>query len=142
MESPGFLPPSIGGTVWVGQVGGGTVCGGGIPAGWLGAAGGAVAGAFQLDLTGCAAALPTACIVGDQPAVPGYAPCGCYVGPWWGVVPPPRCVMHGGLGTAAPSTTTTTDTLTFTPTPSTFSDADVERIARRAAELVLEALRQ
>ncbi len=71
----------------------------------------------------------------------GYLPCGCYGGPWWGINPPPRCAMHGGLTFVPVAPTTTTTTLTLQPPAQPLSDADVERIARRSAELVLDALR-
>lgn len=62
----------------------------------------------------------------------GQAACGCWSGAWWGVNPPPRCAMHsvGMFGlfpvAAAPS-------LPFAPR---LSDEDVERIAKRVAELM------
>lgn len=69
-----------------------------------------------------------------DPVLPGYASCGCYVGPWLGTIPPPMCPMHAG-GQWVPQTypTTTTTTLKWPPEPG-LSDADIERIAERVAE--------
>lgn len=82
----------------------------------------------------------TASIIGE-PSLPGYAPCGCYVGPWWSITPPPRCPVHAesAVPFAPMMPTTTTTTLTFTPVAPPLSDSDVERIARRVVELMREA---
>lgn len=70
-----------------------------------------------------------------EPTLPNYAACGCYVGAWWGVVPPPRCPAHEGT-TAAPLTPfVAPQPQQFRFTPS-LSDTDVERIARRVVELL------
>lgn len=81
----------------------------------------------------------TACIIGD-PVLPGYAPCGCYVGAWWSITPPPRCPVHAESATpfAPMMPTTTTTTLRLTPTAPQLSDSDVDRIARRVVELLRE----
>lgn len=66
----------------------------------------------------------------------GYAPCGCYVGAWWGVVPPPRCAGHSGVSFVpmAPQSAATT-TLRFASL-APLSDEDIDRIARRVVELL------
>lgn len=91
--------------------------------------------------------------------------CGCHIGPWWGVEPPPRCVTHGGPPPALTMTGTSVPfpypfptheeppahvidygqyqpTLRGSPTiaiVATLTDQDVERIARRVVELLREA---
>lgn len=65
-----------------------------------------------------------------------YAPCGCWIGPWWSVSPPHRCADHSiDWGEARPiDLPPAPDQQWFPDRP--ISDADVERIARRVAELV------
>jgi hypothetical protein len=73
----------------------------------------------------------------------GYLPCGCYGGPWWGVVPPPQCAMHGGGMTCvpvAPVNPLLDQRKPLSSDPADWyreiSDADVDRIARRVVELL------
>lgn len=66
-----------------------------------------------------------------DPGMPGYA-CGCYIGPWLGINPPPMCPTHGTQW--VPSTTTTT-TLKWPP-ETRLTDDEIERIAKRVAELL------
>ena len=80
--------------------------------------------------------------------------CGCHQGAWWGIGPAPRCVAHGGAatstsGTAIPSQWGVIDYGQFRApdapvqhthyhlaTQPRLSDEDVERIAKRVAELL------
>jgi hypothetical protein len=65
------------------------------------------------------------------------APCGCHVGAWWGVTPPPMCDYHrAATAGCAALPTTPWILLTNTTAPPALSDADVERIAQRVAELL------
>lgn len=79
---------------------------------------------------------------GNMPTSLGnYASCGCHIGPWWGVVPPPKCSLHEGH--VYPTTVTTAGTaFQFAMPAPVLSEADVERIAKRAAELALEAMQK
>lgn len=65
-----------------------------------------------------------------------YAPCGCWVGPWWSVSPPPVCAAHGG-GAYPPQQRTFASSGTLTPfSAGTLGNAEIERIAQRVAELL------
>lgn len=70
-------------------------------------------------------------------------PCTCYTGGWFGTVPPPRCFKHQPLDNTAcggnwlNGTTATVGTFTFSPF-NKLSDEDVERVAKRVAELLRE----
>lgn len=128
--SPG-LPPTFAGVVWAG----GTMWGGGVPPvgwePWPGAQAAGAAGAFHgqtftvaVDLAAAARAAdpPSACwFVGPSP----FQPSG------WHPVP-----IIPDAGAAPP-----TSPAALHP-PVELSAADVERIARRAAELVVELLRK
>lgn len=129
--SPGCLPVSLG-TVWVGEINGDAAARGPQPGEVLNGAYGTTA--FTFDRTVCGS--------WAQPGFQGtscYAPCGCWVGAWWGINPPPRCPTHADsaapFAPMMPTTTTTAATLTFTSAPP-LSDSDVERIARRVVELL------
>jgi hypothetical protein len=65
-------------------------------------------------------------------------PCGCWAGAWWGITDPPRCLFHGGghRQYGADFTWTGTTVPTYGPPPQRLSDEDVERIAKRVAELL------
>lgn len=142
------LPSAIGGTVvWIGGRAGVPPIG---REPWPGA------GCFQsppiaVDLTAARAAdQPTACVVdlGGGRALPGYLPCGCYVGSWHGILPPPRFPEHAGVTVvpfARPLHWASAAWPPIQPPAApmlALPDADVERIARRAAELVVELLRK
>lgn len=58
---------------------------------------------------------------------------GCTCGPYWSVVPPGPCPHH--TWTQQPLTTTIPGWSYFTPQ---LSDDDIERIAKRLAQLLLE----
>lgn len=91
--------------------------------------------------------------------IAGTIDCGCHVGPWWGVTPPPTCAMHGGPSSAVLRTFPSSGTLIpvgvidygqpqQSPTEqhthyhfarsALLSDDDVERIAQRIVELLRE----
>lgn len=62
-----------------------------------------------------------------------WIPCGIC-----GLLP---CACHRTYPTVQTLTGTTLTPFTFQPTPTKLSEEDVERIAKRAAELVLEAIK-
>lgn len=51
---------------------------------------------------------------------------------WWGIVPPPCPVHNPGTG----GMTIVSDKITLSRSPTPISDCDVERIAKRVAELL------
>lgn len=63
-------------------------------------------------------------------------PCGCHIGPWWGVTPPPRCPAHENGGKINPPIERYTMPWPFRVSP--LADADVERIAKRVVEMLRE----
>lgn len=64
-----------------------------------------------------------------------YAPCGCWIGAWWGTVPPPKCAAHSITPFAWMWTGVTQPVFG----PPRLSDEDIERIARRVADLLRES---
>jgi len=107
-----------------------TVCGGGLQPG---------SATYAVDL--------------GAPTLPGYAACGCYVGPWMSITPPPRCAAHADghwpvpmvpfvpepPWPIAPKQTPVALTVPTVRIEAHLSDADVDRIARRVVELLREA---
>lgn len=77
-------------------------------------------------------------ILGDPPSLPGYAPCGCFIGAWGATIPPPRCAKHADPIAMPPTWPPTWPAAPASPAPA-LSDADVDRIARRVVELLREA---
>lgn len=74
-----------------------------------------------------------------------YASCGCYIGVWHSILPPPRCPMHTDSAMPAPWLPTVPITpfvpnTPFTPAaPLRLHSDDVEAIARRVVELLRAA---
>ena len=91
------------------------------------------------------------------PSLPGWAPCGCYVGIWGGTIPAPRCSRHQDTFNSAPCAplhpwipmqpfqpdpvpipTEFTTTVPFITSWPSLSDADVDRVARRLMNVMRE----
>lgn len=72
--------------------------------------------------------------IGDGP----YASCGCYIGVWHSILPPPRCPMHADSAMSAPWLPSAPITPVVLPPLRLHSDS-VEAIARRVAELLRAA---
>lgn len=76
--------------------------------------------------------------------MPNYASCGCYIGPWLGIIPPDRCPMHAMTPLPSPPTLNQLldDRKPMSANPADWyrklSDADVERIAQRVVERMRE----
>lgn len=84
-----------------------------------------------LPLDPTATAMPLS--IGDGP----YASCGCYIGVWHSILPPPRCPMHTDSVMPAPWLPTLPLALSAPSTaPLRLHPDDVERIARRVVELL------
>lgn len=77
----------------------------------------------------------TSTSLGINETLPGYAACGCYVGPWLGITPPPRCPMHEASAMPAPWLPLR-PLEAFPLPPARLHPDDIDAIARRVVELL------